>query len=140
MMPRPEVRVTSVSVQFRRGACYDSVVLMQLQKALLALPALLDAGVVMGTEANKEVLQQSNLLTADAQGARSEDLIVAVSAESAAAPQAALDQVSRQRVSSPQSRFRHPDAAPRAVGSPISPGSIRRGRRAASPPPRFLLQ
>lgn len=66
---------------------------MQLQKALMALPAVLDAGVVMGTDANKQVLQQSQLLTEDARDARPEDLIISVRAESDAASQAALDQV-----------------------------------------------
>ncbi|MDE3088458.1 MAG: acyl-CoA synthetase FdrA [Chloroflexota bacterium] len=82
---------------------------MQLQKALTMLPAVLDAGVVMGTEANKQVLQQSDLLTADAQAARAEDLLIAVRAESAAAAQAALDQVDAllaRRAASVASEFR----------------------------------
>lgn len=82
-----------VHTQIRPGAYYDSVVLMRLQKALVALPGILDAGVVMGTEANKQVLEQSHLLTADARPARPEDLVIAVSAQTAAAAQAALAQV-----------------------------------------------
>ena len=49
--------------EIRSGAYYDSVVLMQLQRSLAALPGILDAGVMMGTDANKAVLAQSGLLT-----------------------------------------------------------------------------
>ncbi len=82
-----------VRTQIRKGAYYDSVVLMQLQKALVTLPSVLDAGVVMGTEANREVLQQSHLLTPEAQQARAEDLVIAIRAKDEAAAQAALAQV-----------------------------------------------
>ena len=83
----------AVQVLVRRGAYYDSVVLMQLQKALVALPAVLDAGVVMGTDANKQVLEQSGLLTLDAQDAGAQDLVITVRAENDAASNAALGQV-----------------------------------------------
>ncbi len=82
-----------IKTQFRPGAYYDSVVLMQLQKSLLTLPGVLDAGVVMATEANKALLAQNNLLTPDASAARSEDLLIAVSAASEDAAQNALAQV-----------------------------------------------
>jgi hypothetical protein len=64
---------------------------MQLQKALIALQVL-DAGVVMGTEAN-QVLRQSDVLTQDALAARAEDLVVSVRAEDSASSRAALDQI-----------------------------------------------
>ncbi len=101
--------VAAVKVEVRRGAYYDSIVLMQLQKALVGLPAVLDAGVVMGTEANKQVLQQSDLLTHDARAARAEDLIISVRAENDAASQAALDQVDsllNRRAASVDTEFR----------------------------------
>ena len=50
-----------IQTQVRPGAYYDSVVLMQLQRSLATLPGVFDAGVVMGTPANKEVLAQSEL-------------------------------------------------------------------------------
>ena len=85
--------VAKVKALVRRGAYYDSVVLMQLQKSLMTLPAVLDAGVVMGTDANKQMLQQSDLLTQDAQDAHSQDLIISVRAESDAASKQALERV-----------------------------------------------
>jgi FdrA protein len=82
-----------IKTQIRQGAYYDSVVLMQLQKSLLALPGVIDAGVVMATDANKELLQQNNLMAAEAMSARAEDLLIAVSARDDSAAQSALEQI-----------------------------------------------
>lgn len=79
--------------EIRSGAYYDSVVLMQLQRSLAALPGILDAGVVMATGANKDILAQSGLLTPEARTAVADDLVIVVRAEDAAVAQAALDQV-----------------------------------------------
>ena len=79
--------------EIRTGAYYDSVVLMQLQRALAALPGVLDAGIVMGTAANKELLLQSNLLTGEVEQAAPEDLILIVRAQSMQRAQDALGQV-----------------------------------------------
>jgi len=84
---------TIKKAEIRRGAYYDSVVLMQLQRSLAALPGVLDAGVVMGTDANKDILAQSDLLTPEVQAAVADDLVIVVRTEDAAAAQAALDQV-----------------------------------------------
>ena len=54
--------MTATEVEIRTGAYYDSVILMQLQRSLVELPDVLDAGVVMGTDANKDILVQSDLL------------------------------------------------------------------------------
>ncbi len=85
--------MTAIRAEVRSGAYYDSVILMQLQRSLAALPGVLDAGVVMGTDANKAVLAQSDLLTPDAQAAVADDLVIVVRTEDDAAAQAALDQV-----------------------------------------------
>ena len=85
--------MTALKTQIRHSAYYDSVVLMQLQRALVALPGVLDAGVVMGTAANKDILAQSNLLTAEAQAAANDDLVIVVSADEEANAEAALAQI-----------------------------------------------
>jgi FdrA protein len=77
----------------RPGAYYDSVVLMQLQHSLASLPRVLDAGVVMGTQANKDILKQTGLLTGEAQAAAPDDLIIVVKADGEAAARDALGQV-----------------------------------------------
>lgn len=84
---------TVLKSEIRSGAYYDSVVLMQLQRALVGLPGVQNAGVVMGTPANKEVLAQSHLLTDAAASAGAEDLILVVAAADAECAQSALGQV-----------------------------------------------
>jgi FdrA protein len=78
--------------EVRSGAYYDSVVLMQLQRALADLPGIVDAGVVMGTPANRELLAQSELLPEDAK-AGPDDLLIVVRAEGKDEAAAALAQV-----------------------------------------------
>jgi FdrA protein len=87
------VSQTVTKAEIRSGAYYDSVVLMQLQRSLAALPGVLDAGVMMGTDANKDILAQSGLLTPEAQAVVADDLVIVVRAEDDAAAQAALNQV-----------------------------------------------
>jgi len=84
--------VSEVAFEVRRGAYYDSVVLMQLQRALAELPLVEDAGVVMATGANLELLQQNSLLPGQAQ-AGPDDLLIVVRAGTPAEAQAALGQV-----------------------------------------------
>ncbi len=77
----------------RSGAYHDSVVLMRLQAGLADLPGVADAAVVMGTEANRELLAASGLLVEEAARARADDLLVVVKAADAAAAEAALGRV-----------------------------------------------
>jgi len=85
--------MAAINAEIRRGAYYDSVMLMQLQRALADLPGVFDAGVVMGTDANKDILAQSDLLTPEVGDASAEDLIIVVRAENEEAATAALGQV-----------------------------------------------
>ncbi len=85
--------MAAIKTEIRLGAYYDSVVLMQLQRSLVALPGILDAGVVMGTDANKNLLAQTDMLPAQAQSAGADDLIIVVRAQDDAAAQAALAKV-----------------------------------------------
>jgi FdrA protein len=63
----------------RAGAYYDSVVLMQLQRGLLELSGIVDAGVVMATQANRDLLAANNLLP-DSITANPDDLLIVVKA------------------------------------------------------------
>jgi FdrA protein len=85
--------MTATKTEVRRGTYYDSIVLMQLQAALANLPAVVNVGVMMGTEANKELLAQTGLLTPEAKNALVDDLIIAVEGEDVAVAGAALTQV-----------------------------------------------
>ena len=64
----------------RAGAYYDSVVLMQLQRGLIGLPGVIDAGVVMATPANRELLATNSLLP-DSISANPDDLLIVVKAD-----------------------------------------------------------
>ena len=85
--------MTKVTGEIRSGAYFDSVVLMQLQKGMLELDGVLDAGVMMGTQANKDVLEHSGLLPHSCETAAAEDLIIAVKADSVSHASAALKHV-----------------------------------------------
>lgn len=78
--------------EIRRGVYYDSIVLMQLQRSLAALPDVQDAAVVMATPANRDVLASTGFSLADID-AKPEDLLIVVKATSASAAAAALAQV-----------------------------------------------
>jgi FdrA protein len=80
-------------VEIRSGAYYDSVILMKLQRSLAEQPGVIDAGVVMGTSANKEVLAQSGMLVSEAEAAGADDLVIVVIGNDEASAQTALSKV-----------------------------------------------
>ena len=84
--------MTTTKSEIRPGAYYDSVVLMQLQKELTGLPGVVDAGVVMATTANRELLAAGDLLPPDTT-AKADDLLIVVKGESETAVSQAISQV-----------------------------------------------
>lgn len=80
-----------VKSEVRPGAYYDSVVLMQLQRGLIGLPGVIDAGVVMATPANRDLLSTADLLPDVSAGP--DDLLIVVKAETGDAANDALKQV-----------------------------------------------
>lgn len=85
--------MTAILFEIRPGAYYDSIVLMQLQRALAEQSDVLDAGVVMGTPANLDLLADGDILPEEAKAARQDDLLLVVKAADEAAAVAALAQV-----------------------------------------------
>ena len=83
--------MTAVKWNIRAGAYYDSVVLMQLQRGLLGLPGVVDAGVVMATQANRDLLAANHLLP-DSISANPDDLLIVVKAD---AEQSATDAINK---------------------------------------------
>ena len=77
--------------EVRPGAYFDSVILMQLQRSLADLPGVIDAGVVMATPANKELLAASGLAVESSAG--SDDLLIVVKAKDKKMAGDALSQV-----------------------------------------------
>jgi FdrA protein len=80
----------AVKTRIKSGAYYDSVTLMLVARELSKLPGVLDAAVVMSTEANQAILREAGLLTAEAEAAAANDLVIAVSTPDAAAADRAL--------------------------------------------------
>lgn len=85
--------MTIILTDIRRGAYYDSAFLMQLQRTMSDLPGVLDAGVVMGTPTNKDLLAAVDLMPPEAQAARPDDLLIVVKAQDEAAARDALARV-----------------------------------------------
>ena len=81
-----------VRYELRQGAYYDSVVLMQLQRGLLELPGVIDAGAIMATPANRDLLATHDLLPHSI-AANPDDLLIVVKADSDAAATGALAQI-----------------------------------------------
>lgn len=82
-----------IKAEIRSGQYYDSAFLMQMQRSLAALPGVQDAGVVMGTESNKELLAHIDLVSPEVTRAKPDDLVLVVRAENDAEALAALGQV-----------------------------------------------
>lgn len=85
--------MSTIKTEIRSGAYYDSVVLMQLQRSLADLPTVEDAGVVMGTPANLDLLDQTGLLVDEIRNAKPDDLVIVVKAGTAADAEEALSRV-----------------------------------------------
>jgi FdrA protein len=83
---------SSIRTTVRRGAYHDSIVLMRLQAALLELPGVADAGVVMATAVNRALLADRGLLPA-ALEAGAEDLVIALRGETPEQAESALGRV-----------------------------------------------
>ena len=101
--------MTIIRSEVRPGAYFDSAVLMRLQRALAGLPGVEDAGVVMATAANCELLEQSGLLTPTAKQASANDLLIVVRAaddDGAAKALGQVDELLARRTASAVSEFR----------------------------------
>lgn len=75
----------TVKTLIKPSEYHDSVTLMLVARELSKLPGVTDAAVVMATEANKGILKESGLLTAEVEAATPNDLVIAVSAADGAA-------------------------------------------------------
>lgn len=90
----------SIKSLIKKSEYHDSVTLMLVARELLNLPGVLDAAVVMGTEANKGVLAEADLLTVETQAASPNDLVITVRAandESAGAALARAEELLAQK-------------------------------------------
>ncbi len=94
----------------RRGFYADSVALMRISRVVASLPGIEEASLMIGTPANRELLEGSGLLAEEGRKAEPDDLVIAVRAADKAAAEAALAEAEKRLAGGPannpgQSRF-----------------------------------
>ncbi|MCJ7625226.1 MAG: acyl-CoA synthetase FdrA [Anaerolineaceae bacterium] len=75
----------------KRNEYFDSITLMVISREISRLPGVDDASVVMGTEANKRLLDQAGLLSDEARRGTANDLIISFRAEESNAEKILVD-------------------------------------------------
>lgn len=85
----------AIANHIRKGFYLDSVALMRIQRTLTALPGVEEAGLMIGTPANKEIMREARVLADAGEAAGPGDLVIAVRAKDAAAAEAALAEAAR---------------------------------------------
>jgi FdrA protein len=81
--------------EVRRTTYLDSIVLMRMSREIAALAGVEEAGLIMGTPANKEILREAGILGPEGEQAQAGDLILALRAVGADAAEAALVEARR---------------------------------------------
>ncbi len=81
--------------EVRRATYFDSIVLMRISRQITGLPGVEEAGLILGTPANKDILRDAGILGPEGDGAEPGDLILALRAKDAAAGGAALAEAKR---------------------------------------------
>src|SRR5262249_48938876 len=106
---------------------FDSIVLMRMSRQIAALPGVEEAGLILGTPGNKDILREAGILGASGEAAQPGDLILAFRASDQAAGDAALAEAGR--------LLDHPDA----TGAPASRVATRTIRGAVNTMPAANL-
>jgi FdrA protein len=78
--------------EVRRSTYLDSIVLMRISRQIAVLPGVEEAGLVVGTPANKDILREARILGPEGHNADPGDLILALRATDEVAAEAALAQ------------------------------------------------
>jgi FdrA protein len=107
----------------RPSEYHDSVTLMETARELTQLPGVVDAAVVMATEANKSILREAGMHLPEIEAANANDLVVVVRAESDDVATRALEVAEKYLA-------RRPEVA--VGGAAFQPRSIRGAVRANS--------
>ena len=104
---------------------HDSVTLMETARELTALPGVVDAAVVMATEANKSILREAGMLLPEIEAATANDLVVVVQAESDEAAAHALEVAEKHLARRPEAAGTGPAFQPRTIRGAVrtSPGA-----------------
>ena len=70
--------------EVRRATYLDSIVLMRISRQIAALPGVEEAGLIIGTPANKEILRDAGILGPEGGAAEPSDLILALQGDGCA--------------------------------------------------------
>ncbi len=81
--------------EVRRASYFDSIVLMRLSREIAGLSGVEEAGLMLGTPANKQILGDAGILSADGDEAEPGDLILALRARDQASADAAIAEAKR---------------------------------------------
>ncbi len=73
--------MTIIKSEIRRGVYVDSAKLMLLQRSLADLPGIQDAGVIMGTDSNKELLSHIGLTSPEILASKPDEMVIALKAD-----------------------------------------------------------
>jgi len=87
--------MTVLRNEVRPGTYLDSVALMRISRTLAERDGVADAGVMIGTEPNKQILREAHLLGPEGEAALPGDLIIAVRAADEAATATAVAEAKR---------------------------------------------
>ena len=82
-----------VYTEIKKNTYQDSMKLMQLQAAIDKIPGIVRSGIAMATPINQAQFKEAGLLTQEIEQAHSNDLCIAIKAESAGALSSALDKI-----------------------------------------------
>ena len=85
--------MATIKSEVRRGVYFDSAKLMLLQRSLTDLAGILDAGVIMGTDSNKELLSHIGLTSPEVVASKPDELVIVVKADDAKSADIALARV-----------------------------------------------
>jgi FdrA protein len=81
--------------EVRRATYFDSIVLMRISRRIAAMPGIEEAGLIIGTPANKRILQDAGILGPQGDSAEPGDLILALRATDDRTGQTALAEARR---------------------------------------------
>src|SRR5258708_16065801 len=84
--------MSAVLNEVRRATYFDSIVLMRISRQIAGLSGVEEAGLMLGTPANKGILRDAGILGPDGEAAELGDLILALRATDDAAGAAAMAQ------------------------------------------------
>src|SRR5262249_54963937 len=88
-------RMSVILNEVRRGTYLDSIVLMRMSRQIAALPGVEEAGLMIGTPANKEILRAAGGRGPEGDKAEAGDLILALKADSVSTGASALAEAKR---------------------------------------------